>query len=86
MEKIMYTKNSKIDRIRLKDLCQLNEEHHSGKSKLISRRKLNTIVRVTASNLVYAHKHTPHLTLLPVNDPFRLLDVGGIAYVCHQLG
>ena len=50
-----------INRIRLTELCRLSVLHCTcSKSKQTTKDEVNIIVRVTVTNLLYTHKHTPH--------------------------
>ena len=84
-DRLHESKNSEINRIRLRDLCRLSVQHWWQMKTNISG-ELNTIVRLH-SLIFYIHiNRRPTLPLHPaVNGPFRLRDLGEIVYFWHQL-
>ena len=79
-----------INRIHLADLCILALYCTGGKSKQISQGKLNTIVKLTVTSLLYTHKYTDTIPLPPVNDPFwfgrncLLLTPTGVVHILRK--
>ena len=79
MQEIVEFENSKLAGPALK-ICVDGLYSTGGKSKQITQRELNTIVGFLVTHFLYTHKIRPTLPLLPVNDHYRLGDLGGIVY------